>query len=118
MSRRDLSFLKETVLVATAWLFTVSPVLAGEHVRAGDRATTRSQYPSVSIPRALPLAQSISVVVTAASQAATEPLYVDIRSPDGQMRRFPVEGGRATIQYRQAILHPGDMLTIRWAPTK
>jgi len=34
------------------------------------------------------------------------------------MRQFPVEGGTAAIHYRQVILHPGDMLTIRWKPGK
>jgi hypothetical protein len=41
------------------------------------------------------------------------PLYVDIRGPDGTVRRFPVAGGPATIQVRQVIVRPGETATVR-----
>jgi hypothetical protein len=58
---------------------------------------------------------SISVVMPAATQPAAEPTYVELRGPDGQVRRFPVEGGRDAIQYRQVVLRPGESVTFQVA---
>jgi hypothetical protein len=118
MSWRYMSFCKEALFVAATLLLIVPSVPAGEHVRAADQPTTGSQPAPTRIAPAAPLPQAISVVVSIPQRPATAPVYVDIRGPDGQVRRFPVEGGRAAIQYRQVILHPGEMLTIRWAPAK
>ena len=51
-------------------------------------------------------------------QPPSKPFYVDLRGPNGQVQRFPVEGGRAAIQYRQVVVRPGEMLTIHWIPEK
>jgi hypothetical protein len=59
-----------------------------------------------------------SVVVVAQAQPAPAPMYVAIRGPDGQVRRFPVEGGREAIQVRQVVLHPGESLTLQWVAAK
>jgi hypothetical protein len=62
---------------------------------------------------ALPTA--ISVVVTTPPRPAKAPAYIDLRGPDGQVRRFPVEGGRDVIQYQQVVLRPGQSVTIQVA---
>jgi hypothetical protein len=52
----------------------------------------------------------------APAESAQEPLIVDLRGPDGQTRRFPVEGGRSAIQTpRTVALRPGEFISIRWA---
>jgi hypothetical protein len=121
MSRRSI-FMKAVVLSATFFPLVVLEVSAGDRVHAPSRATTRTQVVSAAVaPTTSPsvrLQGSVAVVVATPAPTAPEPFSVDIRGPDGQVRRFPVEGGRAAIQYRQVILHPGDMLTIRWKPTK
>jgi hypothetical protein len=61
---------------------------------------------------------TISVVVTAPNQPAKAPAYVDLRGPDGKVRRFPVEGGQAAIQTRQLVLHAGQSLTLVWLAPK
>jgi hypothetical protein len=113
---RRVPFVRRGLLLTAYSLWMVSPVLAGEHVRAGDQLRIRSQPATASVSGAVP--QTISVVVRTAARPATAPVYVDIRGPDGQIRRFPVEGGRAAIQYRQVVLRPGEMLTIQWTPAK
>jgi hypothetical protein len=61
---------------------------------------------------------SVSVVVQTPAPPAKEPLEVDLVGPDGQVRRFPVEGGPAAIQYRRVVLRPGEAVTIHLAPAK
>jgi hypothetical protein len=59
---------------------------------------------------AAPAGVRVSVVVTPQRPAA--PYYVNIRGPDGQVRRFPVEGGRGAIQTPSAVvLRPGASVT-------
>jgi hypothetical protein len=38
--------------------------------------------------------------------------YAVLRGPDGQTRRFPVEGGRASIRYTQVVVKPGQSVTL------
>jgi hypothetical protein len=40
-------------------------------------------------------------------------LVVSLRGPDGEVRRFPVEGGRSAIETYQVVLRPGTSITIR-----
>jgi hypothetical protein len=61
---------------------------------------------------------AVSIVVAPPAPVAEEPLSVDLRGPDGQIRRFPVEGGRAAIQTTQVVLRPGESVTIRWVAAK
>jgi hypothetical protein len=56
--------------------------------------------------------------VPAATPQAAEPLVVGIRGPDGELRRFPVEGGRAAIETYQVVLRPGASITIQWRAAK
>jgi hypothetical protein len=61
---------------------------------------------------------TVSVAVTP-PQTAKEVVYVNLRGPDGQVRRFPVEGGREAIQSPQVIvLRPGASVTVRWVVSK
>ena len=44
--------------------------------------------------------------------------YAVLRGPDGQTRRFPVEGGRSAIRYTQVVVHPGQSVTIHWSASR
>jgi hypothetical protein len=57
----------------------------------------------------------MSIAVTVPARPATEPVYVDLRGPDGQVRSYLVEGGQEAIQYRQIAVRPGGSVTIRLA---
>jgi hypothetical protein len=91
---------------------------AGDRVHSSARPAPRPQ------PTAAPLARAASAtLVTSATVSVSVPpepaeTLVDLRGPDGQVRRFPVEGGLATIQYRQVVLRPGETLVIRWTPAR
>jgi hypothetical protein len=61
---------------------------------------------------------TLSFVVTAPTQPAKAPGSVTLRGPNGQVRRFSVEGGRNAIQYRQVVLRPGQSVTIQWVAQK
>jgi hypothetical protein len=117
MSPQNTRILKGAVLIA-AFLLLVPQALAGEHVRAGKPPVIRSRPAFTAVAHAGPQPEIVSVIVTTPVQPTAAPVYVDIRGPDGQVRRFPVEGGRAAIQYRQVILHAGEMLTLHWTAPK
>jgi hypothetical protein len=99
-------------------------LLLTPQARAGDRhhspspTITRSQPATPVVASALPAPQAVSVVVALPPQPAKKPVYVNLRGPDGQVRRFLVEGGRAAIQYRQVVLRPGQSLSIRWVSAR
>ncbi len=109
---------RQTVsLVAAALLATVSPALAGDRVHASKSSTTSSQPATVSVPRAV--SQQVTItIVPAPVQPAAEPVVIGIRGADGQVRRFPVEGGAAAIQSGQIVLRPGQSVTIHWTAAK
>src|SRR5262249_34698982 len=56
---------------------------------------------------------TIAVSVAEPPQTATESAYVNLRGPDGQLRRFAVEGGREALSSRVGVLRPGESVTIR-----
>ena len=116
MSRRKVPSVREVALVAAAFLLGVPPALAGDRVRA-PKATPRAQPAPAPVARPLPPSVAISFVA-APAQPAREPVHVDLRGPDGQVRRFAVEGGEAAIQYRQVVLRPGQSVVIRWVAAK
>jgi hypothetical protein len=111
------------LLVAAVSLSPPGVAVAGEHVRSNPNwSGTQTSSPSSSQPqpapaavaRLVPVRVAISVVATP-PQPAQEPVYVNLRGPDGQVRRFPVEGGRAAIQSAPVVvLRPGQSVTIRW----
>jgi hypothetical protein len=119
MSARIVPLVKGAVLSA-AFLLTAPQLLAGgAAVRAADQAAPRSQ--PVAAPALRPLwlaATAVSVSVTAATPAAKEEAYVTLRGPDGQMRRFAVEGGREALPSRVVVLRPGDSVTIQLTARK
>jgi hypothetical protein len=116
MSYRRVPCLKGAGLAAAA-LLLAPPVLAG-----GGGGTYHSARQVVARPApavvAPALARPVSVVVTIPPQPAKKPVYVTLRGPDGEVRRFLLEGGRAAIQYRQVVLRPGQSVTIRWVAAK
>ena len=107
---------KEAVLSAAALLLLGPQVLAGDRYHSPSRPAT----PSRSAPAVVAYAgaPAVSVVVAMPPQPAKKPLYVNLRGPDGWVRRFVVEGGRAAIQYRQVVIRPGQSVSIRWVAGK
>jgi hypothetical protein len=61
---------------------------------------------------------TVAITVTQPVQPAAPPLAVNLRGPDGQVRRFAVAEGRDVIQVRSVVLRPGESLTILWRPAK
>ena len=118
MAWQNAPLVKEGAVLAAAFLLLVPKVLAGDRVHAASRPPITSQSAPSAVVRATPLSRIFFVSVTTLAQPPTEAVFVDVRGPDGQMRRFPVEGGRAAIQYRDGFLRPGDMLTIHWTRAK
>jgi hypothetical protein len=105
-----------------ALLSAAALLLLSSQVRAGKQSTAPTWPPppahAVSAPVAPAAPVTVSVVVTP-PRAAKEVLYVNLRGPDGQVRRFPVEGGRDAIQSPQVIvLRPGATVTVRWVVSK
>jgi len=120
MSWRSVPFRAGAGLTA-AFLLLTSPVLAGDRVRSSSQSTSSSRFAPAPVAVYRPASQSvsISVVVTPPADAAKDPLSVRLRGPDGQVRQFPVEGGRAAIQYvRPVVLRAGQSVTIRWVAAK
>src|SRR5262249_34384136 len=104
MSWRSVPLVKKAVLVAATFLLMVPQALSGDATHAPDaRPTARYHHQPASAPvvRVAPPSAVISVVVMMAPQPAREPTQVNLRGPDGQLRRFAVEGGRDAIQYQQ-----------------
>lgn len=119
MLGRGMLCVTKAALAAAAFLVAVPPLCAGDRVRASDRSTTPSQPASAPVARPLPLSARIAVVVSPSPQPPREQVYVDLRGPDGQMRRFPVEGGPTAIQTPQVmVLRPGQSVTIQWVAAK
>jgi hypothetical protein len=116
MSWRRILSVKWLVPLAVALLLAPA-VWAGDRVHSSPRPAPRPQ------PTAAPLARTASATLMSATVSVPVPpepaeTLVDLRGPDGQVRRFPVEGGLATIQYRQVVLRPGETLVIRWTPSR
>jgi len=118
MARRSVPVLKGALGTLVAALLLGAPALAGDRVRAPSRPTTGAQPASAPVARVPAQPVTISFVVTQPSQPAREPLSVALRGPDGQVRRFVVEGGLSAIQYRQVVLRPGQSVSIRWMAAK
>jgi len=115
MATQPISFARKGALVAMTLLVMAPGALAGEHAHGG-LSTPRSSVQPASAPVARPTA--VSITVTPPTPAAADPVSVDLRGPDGQIRRFPVEGGRAAIQTSQVVIRAGESVTIRWMAAK
>lgn len=69
--------------------------------------------------RPTPAATSVQVAVILPPEPA--PVYISLRGPDGEVSRFPLEGGRRAVRPREIVVHPGETATIRFvalAPLK
>jgi hypothetical protein len=105
------------ILILLSALLLAPRAPAGDVVRAGDQKTTQPRPALAPVIRSAPVAETVSVEVQPA-QPAKAPLTVALRGPDGQVRRFAVEGGRQAIQTRSVVLRPGESVAIRWVPPK
>ena len=118
MSWRRVPFVKGAVLALAAFLLLGSSLLAGPGVPGRIHTTSSPQPAPATVARVTPSAMTIAIVVEPPPRPATEPLTVGLRGPDGQVRRFPVEGGREAIQVRSVTLRAGESVTIRWTPAR
>jgi hypothetical protein len=100
-----------------AMLFLASPALAGDRVHAPPPPPPHSKV--TKTPVVVP-SRSVAVSIQVSRPAvASKDLTVRLRGPDGQIRRFPVEGGWASIDVARAVvLRPGQSITIRWVAAK
>jgi hypothetical protein len=117
MSGHALPLAKNALLLAAAFLITAPSVVAGDRVHAG-RPAILPQTASAAVAPATSLPVIISVVTTLAPKPDKERDFVALRGPDGQVRRFPLEGGPDVIQVRRLVLRPGQTLTIQVARAK
>jgi hypothetical protein len=118
MSWRRVCSLEQGVLFAAGFLLLAPPVLAGEVVRAAKRPTAPSRPAPVPVVRAPSRPVVLVVSLRTPARAAPEPVYVDLRGPDGSVRSVVLEGARDVIQSPQLVLRPGDSVTLRWGPAK
>jgi hypothetical protein len=116
MSWRRVCFLEQGMLFAAGFLLLAPPVLAGDVFHAAKRPTAPSRPAPVPVVRAAPQPVVLVISLRTPARAAPEPVYVDLRGPDGSARRFVLEGARHVIQSPQLVLRPGDSLTLRWGP--
>jgi hypothetical protein len=109
-------FVRGAVLVAAALVLSAPPVLGGDRVHSSNRQAVQSQ-PAPVAHRVVLSAESValSVTLTTESEVVGEPAYVTLRGPDGQLRRFPVEGGAGAVPARIVVLRPGESVSIRVA---
>ena len=118
MSWRRVSFPWQGVLIAAAFLLPAPPVLAGDVFHAAKPQATPSRPAPVPVVRAAPRPVTLVVVLPTPARAAPETAYVDLRGPDGSVRRIRLEGARDIFQSPQLVLRPGDSLTLHWRPAK
>ncbi|MCC6420199.1 MAG: hypothetical protein IT429_18345 [Gemmataceae bacterium] len=117
-------------LIGVTWLFEASPVAAqppggsrriGPDTRAFQATMARQQQrrqqaaapQPASLPAPVPRAPTpagLDVVVTAPAAAA--PAYITLRGPDGEVRRFALQGGATAFQTRQIVVRPGQSVTV------
>jgi hypothetical protein len=103
------------VLFAALFLLMAPQVLAGV-VHTGNQSTSRPA--PASAPRPVVTSVTVAVTVTTPTQPAPQPAYLSLRGPDGQVRRFALEGGADALSSRVVILRPGESLTIPLASRK
>jgi hypothetical protein len=119
MPNRGFDSLKAVILFGAAFSLMTPQVLAGGSVKAGK---SNSRHPVAAAPtnRAVaPATVSVSLAVAAPSQQSATPGSVNLRGPDGRIRRFAVEGGPNAIQFQPVVvLRSGQTLTIQWVARK
>jgi hypothetical protein len=121
MSGRSAAFVTAAALVVTAFLLSAPPLAAGPTYHAPPaQPVIRPPAPSPR-PVAYGVGRPVTVVVAVepAPRPAVPPYYVNLRGPDGRVRRFPVEGGRAAIQAPEVVvLRPGESVTVHLQASK
>ena len=87
-----------------------------QHATAAPSVLSHSAY-RTNLPVTTTAAPSLEVVVSA--PVAPAPTTVTLRGPDGRMRTFALQGGRAAIQTRSVIVHAGETvrITVAAAPS-
>jgi hypothetical protein len=99
---------------ASAVLFTASNVSAGDRVLGSSHPAIR---PAATVSsRVISAPQSVTIAMTPA--AAKEPVYVELRGPDGRLQTFPLEGGAEAITYTNVVLHAGQSVTVHLVAAK
>jgi hypothetical protein len=126
MSRRDLSLLKATTLLAGAALLAAAgPAAADSRTGGGPNWNiVRSQSSAPSPPTAgaattpwrAPAAYSVVVVVRTERPQAPAPSLA-IRGPDGVLRNYQLEEGASVIRPPQINLRPGEAVTLQILPS-
>jgi hypothetical protein len=96
----------QTVLATQEYLRTLAAVPA----RGVTPPSAVASAPSPYRPAA-PTAVEVTVTGPPPAPEAA-PVYVTIRGPDGELRRFPLEGGREALQSRVIVVRPGESATI------
>src|SRR5262249_39358593 len=117
MSWRRVPFVKGAVLALAGFLLLGSSLLAGPGVPGRIYNNSSPQPAPAAVARAAPSAVALHIVVGVHPPAAG-PLPRAPGGPDGQVRRFPVEGGREAIQVQSVTVRAGESVTIRWTPAK
>lgn len=67
-----------------------------------------------TVPVVSAAAPPVQVTLTFPNVPATA--FVAIRGPDGELRYFPVEGGREGLQTRVIVVHPGERVHVQLPP--
>ncbi len=107
------SLVVKTALCVTAFLLSTSLALAGEHVRSPKPTATS---PAVVRTVGQPVTYSVTVKPVEPPKA---PVFVNLRGPDGKVRRFPLEGDIVVLSPgSQVSVRPGRSLTIWWMAAK
>jgi hypothetical protein len=112
MSRRNGSVLK-AALGVTAFLLFAPLALAGDRYR-----TPAPPLATSTVTRNVTQTATVSVSVKPMTPPKA-PVFVNLRGPDGTVRRFPVEGDIVVLTPgTQVSLRPGRSLTIWWVASK
>jgi hypothetical protein len=123
MSGRHASSVTAAAMAVAAFLLLAPPVRAGGgpayHAPPAPPVPLRPAVTLVPITHLVSRPVSVVVTVEPAPRAAAAPHYVDLRGPDGRVRRFPVEGGPAAIQAPSTVvLRPGNSVTLHFVATR
>ena len=115
MSIRSVGFVRAAALAGAAVLLAGAGLRAGDVFRAAKPPTPR---PAKTTERVIRPAEPVAVIVEPVTPVVSEQVYVRLRGPDGQVRSYPIEGGRSAVTYTNLVLHPGQSVTIRLVEAK
>ncbi len=104
------------VVSTAALLLTAGPALAGREGPPSPPPPPAKAAPPALAPRPRAIPGPIQVTVTVPVGPRAQ--FVTLRTADGKVRRFEVEGGPGTVQVRQITVHPGESVTLNAPPAK